>query len=301
MKQDFLIDHLGHKLALYSWIPEGKPRAWVHLLHGMMDHARRYDHLAAYLNSQGVLVTAQDHRGHGETSKHSLGYLGYAADWDTLVLNVNQAISFFEKQYEKIPLFLLGHSMGSFLALSYCQRFGGLSGLILSGASFQSPLLTQLGASLSRMNALCLGAQNKAFVLHALVFLPYVYSVKNHRTNADWISRDTVKVDAYMQDPYCQFICSSSFYQRFFSGLTKLFSHRSAPFKQSNLPILLLSGSKDPVGGMGRNLKLLEAWLKREPHLIHKHIYNGARHEVFNEINRQEVFEDMRSWIEDKL
>lgn len=299
MENVLIQDHRGTPLNLYVFQTKDLHcQGLVYLVHGMKDHSARYFSFAEFLSQQGYVVMMHDQRGHGKTAV-TLGYLGENATWDNLVQNVHDGITYAKHRFSHLPVFLLGHSMGSFVALDYAKQFQGLSGLLLSGSAFQSPFLTFIGYAVSLFNQALFGRHNKAYLIDFLVFFPFIVSVKNRRTPFDWLSRDATISEHYRQDFYCQFTCTSSFYVQFFSGLFRLFNSKK-PFLKQKLPILLLSGDQDPVGGHLKYVKKLFNWLSQESHDISTCFYEGARHEVLNETNKNQVYQDILLWLQDQ-
>jgi len=291
-------DHRGYIIHAYLMVPDINLKGIVYISHGMKEHGKRYHAFSQFLAEHGYISMVHDHRGHGKTAIN-LGYLGENATWNNLIQNVQDGIEYLRLKFPGLPVFLLGHSMGSFVALGYAREFKGLSGLLLSGSSFQSPFLTGLGYLISLFNCFIFGKKNKAYFIESLIFLPFILSIKNRKTKADWISRDPMIVERYLQDPYCQFTCTSSFYIQFFSGLIQLFFHKKPLFKHL-LPIFIFSGDQDPVGGRLKQVKRLIQFLSKEQHPIETKFYTGARHEVLNEINKKEVYADVLVWLQSK-
>ena len=237
-------------------------RGWIHIMHGMSEHSARYQGLAEYLNQQGYMVTANDHRGHGKTGE-SNGNLFHFADrngWDQLIDDQWQIVEHIAGQND-LPLIILGHSMGSFMALHFCQVYGRklsrLRGLILSGSNYAPPWVCRLFAGLAKFERRRLGARSSSSQLESIFTGAFNKSFKPNRTAKDWISSKPDMVDKYISDPYCGGALSTQSWYDFFCGLTHMASPAAIKSVDPKLPIYLFSGDKDPVGGQGKGVKKL--------------------------------------------
>ncbi|MGE4169921.1 MAG: alpha/beta fold hydrolase [Candidatus Margulisiibacteriota bacterium] len=282
----------------YEW-PSPNPKAVVHILHGMMEHAGRYAHLAHTLNQAGFAVTAHDHQGHGKTcSPDHYGQLDNSC-WDQFLADTHTQILKTKAQYPGIPLVLFGHSMGSFLAQAYTlEHPTEPAALVLSGSGWQDSGI-KLGESVARWGTALWGPLSQARLLQKLVFGPYNLHFFPTRTSCDWISRDKGEVDRYLADPACGFGCSFGFFAGFFKGLSKLFSPaQTFETLPKTLPLYLFGGSQDPVGGYGKASRALaDRYLKAGLSNLVFTLYDGARHECINETNREQVYADLIAFL----
>lgn len=283
------------------------PRGWVHIMHGMSEHSARYQQLAEYLNQQGFLVTADDHRGHGKTGEAN-GNLFHFADsdgWNQLIRDQWQIVEHIAGQ-NNLPLIILGHSMGSFMALHFCQLFAQklsrLKGLVLSGSNYAPPWLCRLFAGVARLERHRLGSNASSKLLESISSGAFNNAFKPNRTEKDWISSDTTAVDLYIADPYCGGALSTQSWYDFFRGLAQMASPTAMQSVNANLPIYLFSGELDPVGGQGKGVRKLATVLENAGvQNIDCKLYSGGRHEMHNEINREQVFSDLLQWIRSKI
>ncbi len=282
-------------------LPEGKPDTAVLIVHGMAEHYARYDELAAYLSKHGYLVAGFDLTGHGpDTPEQALGMFESPDGWQKLVKDINTARTVIAQRWPGIHVVLLGHSMGSFLAREYAIQHGqDLKGLVLSGSGWQPAGLCRFGLGVSTLQCL-FGACNKpAKLLHKLNFGSNNRPFRPTETDYDWLTRDKDIVRAYAADPYCGFSMKVAGYRDLFIGLlqlTKLDRLKAVP---ADLPALFLSGTHDPLAGKdGQNIHTL-AQQYREAGVedVTVKLYEQARHEVFNEINREEVWADLLAWL----
>ncbi len=296
-------DPSGNRFFARKWMPGDRPIAIIQIIHGLAEHSKRYERFAEFLTGFGYGVIAYDHRGHGETDPDRLGYIPEEDGFHIMVKNILDFTVRVKQEYPNQPKILFAHSMGSFLTQRYMQLFDDQpAGIIYSGSSGKPSKLLPLGAVLSSFISTVKGADYKSSVIHNLAFGAFNAPFKPNRTAVDWLSRDQNEVDAYIDDPYCGFTPSVSFYNQFFNGLKIL--HKHIPFADHKLsiPILVISGNQDPVSDMGKGINNLEQIFKKEgvSDLTVK-LYDGARHELLNEINRDEVMMDIKNWIDGVL
>ena len=253
----------GHLMQVHEWLPPGPCRALVLLAHGMAEYGERYQRFATALNNAGIGVYANDHRGHGKavTNPGMLGVPG--SDW--VNKQINDLYSFqleLRRLYTGLPVFLMGHSMGSFFAQRYVQLYGNsINGLILSGTNgYKDPLLP-FGIGLSRLLMRLRGNTFKSKLIEKLTFGKFNKSFKPARTEFDWLSRDSKEVDAYVNDPFCGFTCSVEMVYYLFLSLQETFSRKAIALIPKSLHVYAFAGEMDPVGMQGKGfMTLIENW-----------------------------------------
>lgn len=282
-------------IAVYAW-PVEQPRGVVQIAHGMHEHAGRYEHVARYLNERGFAVVANDHCGHGHsTPGHPHGYFGKQNGWMNLVADMHTLATETHNEYPNVPFFLLGHSMGSFLARTFTALHPQLlTGAIYSGTSAGNKL-APLGRAACRLfrhdKPLTLGDKLTAggFGKHLPPGEP----------SQAWISRDPDVVQAYIDDPLRGGKFTSRGYSDLMFGLTYVNRKRWYQVIPQDLPMLLIAGDQDPVGDFGRGVVRVAQKLRDTGHAyVSCIIYPDDRHEVFNELNRDEVLFDVGQWLD---
>ena len=291
----------GHQIETFTWLSP-KPKAWVHIFHGMAEHAKRYDTFAQILVAQGYNVLAHNHRGHGTSATTTLGQFAEQDGWKKVLHDLEAVREAICTEETKLPYYIFGHSMGSFIAQSYLTgNAKSIDGLILSASNYQNVFMSQAGKQVANLESLRLGADQPSKLLQFLSFGSFNNQFKPNRTEYDWLSRDQNEVDKYVEDELCGFACSISLWQDFLSALSQLFKKGNLNNIQSNLPILILGGDKDPVGLMGKGLtKLAKAYQLADQNNVTFNLYPEARHELLNETNRDQVISDILSWLAKK-
>jgi alpha-beta hydrolase superfamily lysophospholipase len=281
-------------------LPAQSPRALIQIAHGMAEHAGRYEILAAELISAGFAVLLHNHRGHGERTPAGhladRGQHGWQLAIDDIHLAAQAALQYLP---EACPHILLGHSMGAFMAQHYAMLYGEqLAGLVLSGSCYQPPRLSRTARRIVNWLSRVQGFRRPSALLNQLVFGPYNLRIKDRRSEFDWLSRDTAVVDAYIADPLCGGLCTLQFWSDFFQGLMDISSPTALSRIPAELPILLFSGDADPVGRYGKGVMRLHRLLQSSGHPQTSYrIYPAGRHEMLNEINRNEVVQDLLHWL----
>lgn len=302
MRSDFYFESRGAgQIRAAVWAPSGEPKAVLQILHGIAEHIERYENFARYLNKQGILVVAADHMGHGK-SIGSDGIQGYFhGGWFAAVEDAYYLLKQTKNQYAQLPYILFGHSMGSFMARTILSRYpdSGIDGAIICGTGWQSSALLQAAIPLCR--AICKkdGEKTPSAVLQKVMFGSYNNKVEHVRTENDWLTRDSHIVDAYNADPLCGFAASAGLYRDMLTGIRYIQQPEALRAMNTALPVLFIAGGEDPVGGYGKGvLQTAKAFEKVGMTDVACKLYPLCRHEILNEINKDEVFRDILNWIE---
>ena len=293
----------GTRVHYRRWLPDGEVRGTVQIVHGASEHSGRYGRLAEALTSRGLAVYAMDLRGHGRTAESSgigrFGGQGAGAGVDDLVEDVHALQLLIADDHPDVPPVLLGHSMGSIIALASAERDGaGLVGLVLSGPIGAAPQLADTVAALEE--AVAAGAGDNALDALGAFNQPF----EPARTRYDWLSRDPAEVDAYIADPLSG--DDMPLTAAYAAGVFRLAVESATPEAiaqlPDDLPVLLLSGRLDPVGGAeAAQVTALAQLLRTRGLPVEQHVYPDARHEVFNETNRDEVTGDLLTWLDRRV
>jgi alpha-beta hydrolase superfamily lysophospholipase len=293
----------GYITKLTQYICIKKPKASILILHGMAEHQKRYQPFAEYLVDQGYDVYCYDHRGHGTDKK--LSELGFFAPENGYQLVVEDAISIskhIEQNNRCSKFFLFGHSMGSLIARNVIQSYDKYSGVILSGTTNPPKLLTASGLFLSSFIKKFKGPKHISPYMSNLMFGSKKYTALSSRTAFDWLTRNNPVVGAYIHDPYCGYTCTASFYHDLLKLVQNATAKKQIRLTRKELPLYIISGGKDPVGGYGKEIgKLLNILKKCGFSNLSSKIYPDCRHEILNELNHEEVYSDIQTWIAKKI
>lgn len=290
-----------------AWYPQTvlQLKGVVQISHGMAEHSLRYDWFAAQLSEQGYAVYANDHRGHGETaySDEDLGHFSDENGWGRVVNDMKALNDFILDKHKGSPVFLFGHSMGSFLSRDFIAQHGNvLSGAIFSGTAGNPGLLGKLGLMVAKSQAAIKGKKKPSHLMDKLSFGAFNKPFSPARTAFDWLSRDPKQVDRYIEDKYCGFVCTSQFYVDLLSGIIKINSEAHFNKTPDSLPIYLFSGSHDPVGENGKSVKKAYAGFKKAGVKdLSLKFYDQGRHEMLNDINKEEVASDVIGWLNARI
>jgi alpha-beta hydrolase superfamily lysophospholipase len=297
----FLAAEDGARISVRHWLIEKPPRAIVQIAHGLAEHCARYGRLAGALNAAGYDVYASDLRGHGPGCEPAdLGHLGDSDGWAKTAADLWTLNRRIAADALGVPIVLLGHSMGSFLARQFAfEHSDALAGLVLSGSNGKPPAMATVGRLLARVERTRLGPRGKSGLLNQMMFGDFNKPFRPARTTLDWLSRDEAEVDAYLADPLCGFPFTTQLAIDLLDGLAFVSSPKSLAPIRKDLPIYVLSGEKDPVGA---NIKGLIADLKAAGFVrLTSRLYPEGRHEMFNETNRDEVTRDLVKWLDQSV
>lgn len=290
----------GADLSTFAWQPAGEPRATLQIVHGMSEHAGRYDHVARFFAQAGFAVFAHDHRGHGGSA--SLEGLGHMGPWEPVLEDVRRVHAEGRRGHEALPHVLLAHSMGSFVGQRLMQTSPDLADAwVLTGSTWTPRALAWVGARLARLERLRVGPERASLPLTALAFFGVRKGFEG-RTESDWLTRDAAMVDAFLADPRCGFFLSTTSWIGLLDTLTAVASPAALRSIPGALPLLLVGGEEDRVAGNGKGLRTLEQKLCGAGLAdVTRVSIAGARHEVLNETDRDETLATILGWVRARL
>ncbi|MEM7436706.1 MAG: lysophospholipase [Myxococcota bacterium] len=294
----------GVKLHVNGWAID-EPKAVVHVLHGMSEYGARYARLAAALAEAGYTTYAHDHRGHGKSIQEG-GVPGHMADhdgWNRVVEDAHGVNREIAKRHPGLPLILLGHSMGSFIAQQLLfEHPNDMIATALSASNGKPPPIAAVGKIVARIERLRVGKQSASPVLQALTFGDYNKRFAPNRTTADWLSRDPEEVDFYVADPLLGFGATTQTWIDMLSALGRIADRENVSRVPKEMPLYLLAGDRDPVGDNGKGMRNLRDAYKRAGIFdVRLKLYEDGRHEMFNETNRDEVTRDFVAWCDEMV
>lgn len=301
----------NHKIFVRKWTSASMspaPRAIIHILHGMAEHCTRYEPVAERLIEQGFVVFAHDHRGHGHSVPQG-GLLGHYADangWQLVIADTLKVNEHIRKQYPNTPIVLFGHSMGSFIAQGYLIQHGrSVDAVVLSGSTANSPMAVRSARMLAHLEKLRTGPKGRSNLIDLATFSTYNRQItKSPRTDCDWLSRDECEVDKYVNDPLCGFLCTNQLWLDLTSGMESLGRPANIRKIPCELPFYLVSGERDPLsfdnnrhGVEKLAMHLRDSGIKN----VTVKLYEECRHEIFNEMNRHEVIDNLLDWLDQQF
>jgi alpha-beta hydrolase superfamily lysophospholipase len=285
------------------WEPKGEAAGVVQLVHGIAEHTARYADFAVFLAEHGYAVVAEDHMGHGESISDALGKGCIRGGWDAMVTDVHTLTERAKARFPGLPFFLLGHSMGSFLARTYLYTYPGeaLKGAILSGTAWQPGPVLAAGKLITAGEVRSKGADTPSEKLQKLMFGAYGKQFPGETSPDAWICSDPQVVERYGADPLSGFVPGAGLIAAMLEGIARNQKKENLAKMPKTLPVLFIAGTRDPVGAGGKGVKqsfgafrkagMLDAALK---------LYEGDRHEVLNEKDKAKVWADVLAWLEAK-
>ena len=307
-KEEFYFPSRDNHTQIHAvrWIPDSeKPCCIVQIVHGMAEYVERYENFAGFLTEHNVLVTGEDHLGHGKSMREDKNP-GYFCEQDpatVVVRDVHRLKKMTQELYPGVPYFIVGHSMGSFMTRNYMCRYGsGIQGAVLLGTGMQAIPLLMVSKAIAGVQRLLLGDNHVATLLDKCAFGSYNKRINQPRTDKEWLTRDEAAVDAYLLDSACGFTFTVNGFRTLFELIRRLHKQENLQKIPKELPVLILSGTEDPVGDYGRGVQAAYASLGKAglSHMSMK-LYEGARHELLNETNRNQVMEEIWQWMENVL
>lgn len=305
MFREFQYDSCGSgKIHVSLWEPDGDFAGIIQIVHGLAEHSKRYDDFANYLNKQGFLVIAEDHMGHGKSAKSKDKLGQYTGGWFSMVKDTYKLMEEIRGEFPDKPYILFGHSMGSFIVRTILEKYpvSGASAAILCGTAWPSTPILKSYVELSRLICKTTHEKQPSSILQKVLFGSYNHRVERPRTAYDWISRVSNEVDAFIGDPLCGFDIPSCLAREILLGLSFTQSKENLEKMNKDLPVFFISGGDDPVGGYGNGVrKAAEMFKKAGMKDVSTRIYPLCRHEILNEMNRNDVYGDIVRWIRHKI
>lgn len=290
-----------NQLHVAIWEPERETKAILQISHGMVEYIVRYDDFAKHLNQQGILVIGNDHLGHGQSvlDESEFGYFGKEKG-STVVDDLYEVTKYAKKQYgENIPYFLMGHSMGSFMARRYLMTYGEkITGAIISGTGYKAAPVLVAALFFTAVIKLFHGERYRSPFLKWLAFHTYNRKIADVKTENDWLTRDAAVVAAYNENPYCKFSFTVNGYETLSDTIKYIQKQSNWEKTPKQLPILMIAGEEDPVGSYGKDVKkVYKKYQQLGCNHIELKLYQDDRHELVNELDREVVYADISQWI----
>jgi len=288
-----------------EWLPEGAPKAVLQIAHGIAEYVHRYNDFAAFLAENGIAVVGEDHIGHGESVAKGAPHVYFAEKdgWNKVISDIHNVRTMYGEKYPDVPYFLMGHSMGSFLARTYLIKFpGDVDGAIIMGTGQQSSALIAGGKAIGTLIGKLNGFDKPHSVVTNLAFGSYTKGIENVRTPLDWLSVNEENVDRYIADPKCGEPATVGLFLDMLGGIGFIRKQENVDKMDVTKPVLFIAGEEDPVGDCGKGVKAAFATFDKAgvKDLTCK-LYPGLRHEILNEDCRQKVYEYILKWLLERI
>lgn len=304
MTEFYLPSHGKGRIHCVQWAPPGRVRAVVQIVHGIAEYAARYDDFARFLNQKNILVVADDHMGHGGslTPADPKGY--FYGGWTAAVDDTYSLLEKTRAENPRIPYVILGHSMGSFLTrtLLYRHPDSGIQAAVICGTGWQPGPVLKAGLAMCRRVCQKEGETHVSAPLRNLIFGSYNKRVADPQTPFDWVCGDPAVIAAYMADPLCGFEETAGLDRDMLTGIRMNQDSGNLAKMDKKLPVLFIAGVQDPVGSYGRGVrKSAEAFRKAGMEDVSVVLYANSRHEVLNDVEKEQVYQDVFQWISRKI
>ena len=293
----------GGEISCRIWAPEGGALGVVQLVHGIAEHSGRYAEFAEFLAAHGYVAAAEDHMGHGETVSEGCPVGCVRGGWRAMMEDVHGFTALLKARYPGLPFFLLGHSMGSFLARTYLYSYPSeeLRGCILSGTAWQPGPVLAAGQLMTKQEIKKQGADAPSPRLQKLMFGAYGKQFPGETSPDAWICSDPAVVARYGEDPLSGFPPSAGLILAMMEGIGLNQKAANLAKMPKGLPVLFIAGTRDPVGSNGKGVRQsFEAFRKAGLTDVSLKLYEGDRHEVLNEKDKAAVWADVLAWLEEK-
>lgn len=293
------------RIHVIEWIPEQEVKAALQIVHGMVEYINRYHEFATYLADRGIYVVGHDHLGHGQSvnSEKEYGYFPQPDGNKMVIGDIHRLRNLTFEKYPDVPYFMLGHSMGSFLLRQYLTMHSqGLAGAVIMGTGHQPKAVLSTGQMVCKITALLKGWKCQSKFINNLSFGSYNKKFEPAETSIEWITSDREKKSQYAKDPLCGFTFTVGGYYQMFEGMKLLDTKGSVDKICKDIPVFFVAGEDDPVGDFGKGVariynKYKAAGIKDTSIKL----YKGDRHEILNEVDREQVYEDLYSWLTNRI
>jgi len=297
----------GYELWVNRWMPDNEEdiKGVIQLHHGLAEHSMRYDRLGSILADAGFVFNAYDFRGHGKTAENAKlkgkGDFGVLADkngFTRVVDDLSEMINSLKDTYKGKKVLLIGHSFGSFISQSYIERYGeDIDACTLCGTAGPRPAVVGAGHFVINIYKCFHNPLKPSAFIEKLAFGSYNNKIENVKTKYDWISKSDSNVQMYIMDKWCGFDLPVCFYKDMMDGLNTIHKSKNIKNIPVDLPINFIYGTDDPVGTYGKTIqKLYDIYKKNGIKTVEIKGYEGDRHEIFNEDDKETVENDFVAW-----
>lgn len=294
-----------NRIRARKYLPDGEPRAIVQIAHGIAEHIERYGEFMEFLAGNGYIVVANDHLGHGKSinGPEDLGFFAARDGWNYVLRDMEKLHDRTAKEHPGLPYVMFGHSMGSFLTRTYLIKYPGkYDAAILSGTGHQAKAMVLGGYAMASAAVKLYGPRKIGEKLNGIAFGAYNKGFENPRTAFDWLTRVDAEVDKYIADPLCGFVATVSLFRDMMGGIKFITDQKNINTMSRTQPVYFMSGDCDPVGDNGKGVeRAYKAFCDAGLHDVVIRLYPGGRHEMLNEVNKYDVYQDILAWLTEKV
>lgn len=294
-----------NRIRARKYLPDGEPKAIVQIAHGIAEHIERYGEFMEFLAGNGYIVVANDHLGHGKSinGPEDLGFFAARDGWNYVLRDMEKLHDRTAKEHPGLPYVMFGHSMGSFLTRTYLIKYPGkYDAAILSGTGHQAKAMVLGGYAMASAAVKLYGPRKIGEKLNGIAFGAYNKGFENPRTAFDWLTRVDAEVDKYIADPLCGFVATVSLFRDMMGGIKFITDQKNINTMSRTQPVYFMSGDCDPVGDNGKGVeRAYKAFCDAGLHDVMIRLYPGGRHEMLNEVNKYDVYQDILAWLTEKV
>ena len=294
-----------NRIRARKYLPDGEPKAIVQIAHGIAEHIERYEEFMEFLAGNGYIVVANDHLGHGKSinGPEDLGFFAARDGWNYVLRDMEKLHDRTAKEHPGLPYVMFGHSMGSFLTRTYLIKYPGkYDAAILSGTGHQAKAMVLGGYAMASAAVKLYGPRKIGEKLNGIAFGAYNKGFENPRTAFDWLTRVDAEVDKYIADPLCGFVATVSLFRDMMGGIKFITDQKNINTMSRTQPVYFMSGDCDPVGDNGKGVeRAYKAFCDAGLHDVMIRLYPGGRHEMLNEVNKYDVYQDILAWLTEKV
>lgn len=293
------------KIHAVEWLPNGEPKAILQIAHGVTEYILRYEEFANFLTEKGIAVVGNDHLGHGNSIAEDSEpmYFGPAGSWDWVVEDIKKCFDLTKNKFPNVPYCLLGFSLGSFVARTYLTKYPGtLTGAIIVGSGQLPSFQISIAKFIVNNESKKVGEDHTSPTIQKLTYETYNKYFAPNRTKYDWLCASTTSLDKYIKDAMRGEDFTAGLFRELLSGMAFTSKQDNIEKIDKNMPILFLSGDKDPVGEQGKGvIRAYNCFKKAGIKDINMKLYPGLRHDILREDCRQDIFKDIYNWLKDKI
>ena len=294
-----------NRIRARKYLPDGEPKAIVQIAHGIAEHIERYGEFMEFLAGNGYIVVANDHLGHGKSinGPEDLGFFAARDGWNYVLRDMEKLHDRTAKEHPGLPYVMFGHSMGSFLTRTYLIKYPGkYDAAILSGTGHQAKAMVLGGYAMASAAVKLYGPRKIGEKLNGIAFGAYNKGFENPRTAFDWLTRVDAEVDKYIADPLCGFVATVSLFRDMMGGIKFITDQKNINTMSRTQPVYFMSGDCDPVGDNGKGVeRAYKAFCDAGLHDVMIRLYPGGRHEMLNEVNKYDGYQDILAWLTEKV